>query len=281
MEKIKLIDLVTHRYVARLNKENRFARCKQCVFFDETSCDNCAMNLPNTVITKDNRIVLLAHCIKENRYYQCVSYADNDITIDNKKYYLIKSYIVNNNNKYSCKECAFLLSNGSCKLFDYENQNKIDNFTYKKCINNADNYIWIEADKFDLVKPQDIGKESVIKFNEEEMEEVRDKNLYSPSSTGVVDSKNVSTSKESKVSNNTTRRLTKEVTLKEARGWYNSYNKILRNFALHVFSETELKDVRTCMALIDIDTAKRLYRNAEKAVRDFVLSAFTEDELKK
>ena len=138
-----------------------------------------------------------------------------------------------------------------------------------------------KGDKVDLVKPQDIGKESVIKFNEEEdMEEVKDKDAQSHSSTGVVDSNSVSTSKESTASNNDRRKLIIDLSLKEARKWYNSHNPVFKDLALSVYSEAELKDARKCIALIDIETAKRLYRNAEKAVRDFLLSAFKEDELK-
>lgn len=271
MEKIKIIDLKTYRYVAKLHKGKLVNGCKNCVFFDEDCEGNCAMNAPNSVITKAEKRALFAHCIGENRYYKCVSCADDDITVDGDKYYLVKS-LVNSHIKFSCAGCDFM-NNGDCKLFVYRNQGRVSKYTYEKCKGNAVNYIWIAASKVDLIKPQDIGKESMIKFDEEDAQSIS-------STGGVVDSKSVSTPKESKASNNTTRTLTKEVTLKEARGWYNSHNEILRNFALYVFSEAELEDVRTCTSLIDIETAKRLYRNAEAAVREFILSAFTEDELK-
>lgn len=277
MEKIKLIDLTTLRYASKPNKGKLVNRCKNCIFFARDCEGNCAMNAPNTVLTKDEKEALLAHCSGENRYYKCVSGADDDIIINEDKYYLVKS-LVNSYNEFSCAGCAFL-NRGDCKLLAYENQDKISKSTYKKCRGNKVNYIWIAASKVDLVKPQDIGKESIIKFNEE-MKEVRDKDLYSHSSTGVVYSKSVSTPKEPKVSNDNTRKLIKDLNLEEARKWYNSMNPILKDLVLTVYSEAELEDVRMCTALIDIKTAKRLYRNAENVVRQFVLSAFTENELK-
>lgn len=276
MEKIKLIDLTTHRYVAKPNKGELVNGCKNCVFFDEDCEGNCAMNAPNTVITKDEKRALFAHCIGENRYYRWVSCADDDITIDGDKYYFIKS-LVNSHIESSCAGCAFRI-NGGCKLFDYRSQNKIDKSIYEKCRRNGGNYIWIEANKVDLVKPQDIGKESVIEFNKEEMEEVRDKNMYSPSSTGVVDSNTDDAPKEPNT--NIKRHIDVVLTLDEARSWYDSMNPILKDLAVRAFTPAELEDVRKCTMNVNIKTAKRLYRNAEKAVRDCVLSAFTEDELK-
>lgn len=276
MEKIKLIDLTTYRYVAKLNKGELVNGCKNCVFFDEDCEGNCAMNAPNTVITKDEKRALFAHCIGENRYYRCVSCADDDITIDGNKYYLVKS-LVNSNITYSCAGCAFL-NRGDCKLLDYKSQNKISKDIYEKCRRNETNYVWIEASRVDLVKPQDIGKESVIKFDREDMEEIRDKDLHSPSSTGVVDSNTDNTPKEPNI--NIKRHVDVVLTLDEARSWYNSMNPILKDLAVRAFTPAELEDVRKCTMDIGIKTAKRLYRNAEKAVRDFVLSAFTEEELK-
>ena len=276
MEKIKLIDLTTHRYVAKLHKGELVNGCKNCVFFDEDCEGNCAMNAPNTVITKAEKRALFAYCIGENRYYQCVSCADDDLTIDGDTYYLVKS-LVNGHTESSCEGCAFL-NRGDCRLFVYRNQGKVSKLTYEKCKGNAVNYIWIAANKVDLVKPQDIGKESVIKFNEEDMEELRDKDAYSPSSTGVVDSNTDDTPKEPNT--NTKRHIDVVLTLDEARNWYNSMNPILKDLAIRAFTPAELEDVRICSCPIDIKTAKRLYRNAEKAVRNFVLSAFTEDELK-
>ena len=275
MEKIKLIDLTTHRYVAKLNKGKLVNRCKNCVFFDEDCDGNCTMNAPNTVITKANKEVLLAHCIGENRYYQCVSCADDDITIDGDKYYLVKS-LVNIHIKFSCAGCAFM-NNGDCKLFVYRNQGKVSKCTYEKCKGNAVNYIWIAASKVDLIKPQDIGKESMIKFDKD-VEEVRDKDAYSTSSTGVVDSNTDDTPKEPNI--NIKRHIDVVLTLDEARSWYDSMNPILKDLAVRAFTPAELEDVRKCTMNVDIKTAKRLYRNAEKAVRDFVLSAFKEEELK-
>ena len=278
MEKIKLIVLTTYRYVAKPNKGKLVKGCKNCVFFDKDCEGNCAMNAPNTVITKDEKRALFAHCIGENKYYKCVSCADDDITIDGDKYYLIKS-LVNTYIESSCARCAFR-NRGDCKLLIYKNQGKVNRCTYEKCRGNGSNYIWIEADKVDLVKPQDIGKESVIKFNKEDMEELRDKDAYSPSSTGVVNLNTDATSKEQKgLDKYTTRRFTKEVTLEEARNWFHSNNEQLRDFAARIFTLAELEDVRRCTMNIDIKTAKRLYRNAENAVRDFVLSAFTKEEL--
>lgn len=278
MEKIKLIDLTTHRYVAKLHKGELVNGCKNCVFFDEDCEGNCAMNTTNSVITKAEKRALFAHCIGENRYYKCVSCADDDITINGDKYYLVKS-LVNSNLDFNCAGCAFL-NRGDCKLLTYENQGKVSKFTYEKCRRDAFNHIWIAASKVDLVKPQDIEKESMIKFNEEDVKELRDKDTYSTSSTGVVNSKSVSTPKEPKASNNDARKLIIDLSLEEARKWYNSVNPVLKDLALTVYSELELEDVRMCTALINIETAKRLYHNAEKAIRDFVLSAFTEDELK-
>ena len=198
------------------------------------------------------------------------------MTIDGDTYYLVKS-LVNGHTESSCEGCAFL-NRGDCRLFVYRNQGKVSKLTYEKCKGNAVNYIWIAANKVDLVKPQDIGKESVIKFNEEDMEELRDKDAYSPSSTGVVDSNTDDTPKEPNT--NTKRHIDVVLTLDEARNWYNSMNPILKDLAIRAFTPAELEDVRICSCPIDIKTAKRLYRNAEKAVRNFVLSAFTEDELK-
>lgn len=275
MEKIKLIDLTTHRYVAKPNKGELVNGCKNCVFFDEDCEGNCAMNAPNTVITKDEKRALFAHCIGENRYYKCVSCADDDITIDGDKYYLVKS-LVNGHTESSCKGCAFL-NRGDCRLFVYRNQGKVSKLIYEKCKGNAVNYIWIEASKVDLVKPQDIGKESIIKFNEEDIEELRDKDLYSHSSTGVVNSKTDAAPKEPNT--NIKRHIDVVLTLDEARSWYYSMNPILKDLAVRAFTPAELEDVRKCTMNIDIKTAKRLYHNAENAVRDFVLSAFTKEEL--
>lgn len=275
MEKIKLIDLTTHRYVAKPNKGELINGCKNCVFFDEDCEGNCAMNAPNTVITKDEKRALFAHCIGENRYYKCVSCADDDIIIDGDKYYLIKS-LVNTYIESSCAGCAFR-NRGTCKLLIYKNQGKVNRFTYEKCRRNGGNYIWIEASKVDLIKPQDIGKESVIKFNEEDMEEARDKDLYSHSSTGVVNPKTDAAPKEPNI--NIKRHIDVVLTLDEARSWYYSMNPILKDLAVRAFTPAELEDVRKCTMNIDIKTAKRLYRNAENAVRDFVLSAFTKEEL--
>lgn len=276
MEKIKLIDLTTHRYVAKLNKGELVNGCKNCVFFDKDCEGNCAMNAPNTVITKDEKRALFAHCIGENRYYRCVSCADDDITIDGDKYYLVKS-LVNSNIKFSCAGCAFI-NRGDCKLFVYRNQGKVSRFTYEKCRRNGGNYIWIEADKVDLIKPQDIGKESVIKFDREDMEELRDKDVHSPSSTGVVNPKTDAAPKE--LDTYRKRHIDIVLTLDEARNWYYSMNPILKDLAIRAFTPAELEDVRICSCPIDIKTAKRLHRNAENVVRQFVLSAFTEDELK-
>ena len=278
MEKIKLIDLTIHRYVAKLNKGELVNGCKNCVFFDEDCEGNCAMNAPNTVITKDEKRALFAHCIGENRYYKCVSCADDDIVIEGKKYYLIKHPDIFD--KYTCNSCrgCDFLNNGRCKVCDYKRQNKIDKIIYEKCKGNTVNYIWIEASRVDLIKPQDIGKESVIKFDKEDMEELRDKEPYSNSSTGVVDSNTDIAPKEPNT--NIKRHIDIILTLDEARNWYDSHNPILKDLASRVFTPAELEDVRVCSCPIDIKTAKRLYRNAEKSVRDFVLSAFTEDELK-
>lgn len=277
MGNIKLIDLTTYRYVAKPNKGELVNGCKNCVFFDEDCEGNCAMNAPNSVITKYEKRALFAHCIGENRYYKCVSCADDDITIDGDKYYFIKS-LVNSNIKYSCVGCAFLLNGGACKLFDYKSQNKIDKIIYEKCRNDKYNYIWIEASKVDLVKPQDIGKESVIKFNEEDMGKYRKEDKCAHSSTGVVDSNTDVTSKEPNT--DIKRHIDVVLTLDEARNWYDSHNPILKDLAVRAFTPAELEDVRICSCPIDIKTAKRLYRNAENVVRQFVLSAFTEDELK-
>lgn len=104
---------------------------------------------------------------------------------------------------------------------------------------------------------------------------------HDDSSTGVVNPSTDAAPKEPKgLDKYTTRRFTKEVTLEEARNWYNSHNELLRDFATRIFTPAELEDVRRCTMDIDIKTAKRLYRNAENAVRDFVLSAFSEEELK-
>ena len=278
MEKIKLIDLTTHRYVAKLNKGKLVNRCKNCVFFDEDCDGNCTMNAPNTVITKDEKRALFAHCIGENKYYQCVSCANDDIIIDNNKYYLIKHPDIFD--KYTCNSCrgCDFLNNGRCKICDYKRQNRIDKIIYEKCKNKKDNYIWIIADKVDLVKPQDIGKESVIKFNEEDMGKYRKEDKCAISSTGVVDSNTDATPKEPNI--NIERHVDVILTLDEARNWYDSHNAILKNLAVRAFTLAELEDVRTCSCPIDIKTAKRLYRNAENVVRQFVLSAFTEDELK-
>lgn len=277
MEKIKLIDLTTHRYVAKLNKGELVNGCKNCIFFAEDCEGNCAMNAPNSAITKDAKRALFAHCIGENRYYKCVSCADDDITINEDKYYLVKS-LVNNHNEFSCVGCAFLLNGGGCKLFDYKSQNKISRYIYEKCRCNGWDYIWIEADKVDLVKPQDIGKESMSKFNKKEIKEVKDKDVYSHPSTGVVDSNTDDTSKEPNI--DIKRHIDVVLTLDEARNWYDSHNPILKDLAVRAFTPAELEDVRICSCPIDIKTAKRLYRNAEDVVRQFVLSAFTEDELK-
>ena len=278
MEKIKLIDLTTHRYVAKLNKGELVNGCKNCVFFDEDCEGNCAMNAPNTVITKDEKRALFAHCIGENRYYKCVSCADDDIVIEGKKYYLIKYPDIFD--KYTCNSCrgCDFLNNGRCKVCDYKRQNKIDKIIYEKCKNKKDNYIWIEADKVDLVKPQDIEKGTIIKFDKADMEEVKDKDADSPSSTGVVNPNTDDTPKEPNT--NTKRHIDVVLTLDEARNWYYSLNPILKDLAVRAFTPAELEDVRKCTMDIGIKTAKRLYRNAEKAVRDFVLSAFTEEELK-
>lgn len=275
MEKIKLIDLTTHRYVSKPNKGELVNRCKDCIFFAKDCEDNCAMNAPNTVITEDAKVALLAHCIGENRYYKCVSCADNDITINGDKYYLVKS-LVNDHNELGCTGCAFL-NHGDCKLFIYKNKGKVSKYPYEKCKGNTVNYIWIAANKVDLVKPQDIGKESVIKFNED-MEEVRDKDVHLQSSTGVVDSNTNDTPKEPDTYRK--RHIDIILTLDEARNWYYSMNPVLKDLAVRAFTPAELEDVRICSCPIDIKTAKRLYRNAEKAVRQFVLSAFTEEELK-
>lgn len=278
MEKIKLIDLTTYRYVAKLNKGELVNGCKNCVFFDEDCEGNCAMNATNTVITKSEKGALLAHCIGENRYYECVSCADDDIIIDNKKYYLIKHPDIFD--KYTCNSCrgCDFINDSHCKLCDYKSQNKINKFIYEKCRIREDNYIWIAADKVDLVKPQDIRKESIIKFDKEDMEELRDKDAYSPSSTGVVNPKTDAAPKEPNT--DIKRHIDVVLTLDEARSWYDSMNPILKDLAVRAFTPVELEDVRICSCPIDIKTAKRLYRNAENAVRDFVLSAFTEDELK-
>ena len=276
MEKIKLIDLNILRYVSEPNKGELVNRCKNCIFFAKDCVGNCAMNAPNTVLTKDEKEALLAHCIGENRYYKCVSGAGDDIIVNGDKYYLVKS-LVNGHTTSSCKGCAFL-NHGDCKLFVYRNQGKVSKLAYEKCKSNTVNYIWIAATKVDLVKPQDIGKENVIKFNKEEMKEVRDKDLYSPSSTGVVNPNIDAAPKEPNT--NIKRHINIILTLDEARNWYDSHNPILKDLASIVFTPAELEDVRRCTMNVDIKTAKRLYRNAEKAVRDFVLSAFTEDELK-
>lgn len=284
MENIKLIDLSTYRYVAKLNKGELVNHCKDCIFFDENCKDNCAMNATNSVITKAEKKALLAHCIGENRYYKCVSCVDNDITIDGDKYYLVKS-LVNTHIKFSCAGCAFL-NRGDCNLLIYRNQGKVSKLTYEKCGDNADNYIWIAASKVDLIKPQDIEKESVIKFNKEDMEELKDKDKYSTSSTGVVNPSTDTVLKEPSndvprvTKADTKRTLTFELTLKEAREYYYSHNPVLKHIACRLFTPAELEDVRRCTINVDIETAKRLYRNAEKAVRDFVLSAFNEEELK-
>lgn len=276
MEKIKLIDLKTYRYVAKLHKGKLVNGCKNCVFFDEDCEGNCAMNATNSVITKADKEALLAHCIGGNRYYKCISCADDDITINGDKYYLVKS-LVNSHIKSSCAGCTFL-NRGDCKFFVYRNQGKVSKLDYEKCKGNAVNYIWIEANKVDLVKPQDIGKESMSKFNKKEMKEVRDKDTYSHSSTGVVDSNTDDTPKEPNI--NIERHMDVILTLDEARSWYDSMNPILKDLAVRAFTSAELEDVRTCSCPIDIKTAKRLYRNAENVVKQFVLSAFTEDELK-
>lgn len=278
MEKIKLIDLATYRYVAELNKEHEGARCEQCVFFDKDCDGDCAMNSLNTVISKSEKGALLAHCIGENRYYKCVSDPNDDIIIDNKKYYLVKHPDIFD--KYSCNSCrgCDFLNNGHCKVCDYKRQNKIDKIIYEKCKNKEDNYIWIEASRVDLIKPQDIGKESVIEFNEGDMKELKDKDAYSHSSTGVVDSNTDDTPKEPNA--NIKRHIDVVLTLDEARNWYDSHNPILKDLAVRAFTPAELEDVRKCTMDVDIKTAKRLYRNAENVVRQFVLSAFTEDELK-
>lgn len=276
MEKIKLIDLTTHRYVAKPNKGELVNGCKNCVFFDKDCEGNCAMNAPNTVITKDEKRALFAHCIGENRYYRCVSCAGDDITIDGNKYYLVKS-LVNSNIKFSCAGCAFI-NRGDCKLFVYRNQGKVSKAAYEKCKGNTVNYIWIAANKVNLIKPQDIGKESVIKFNEEDMGKYRKKDKYAIPSTGVVNPKTDAAPKELNI--NIKRHIDVVLTLDEARSWYDSMNPILKDLAVRAFTPAELEDVRKCTMNIDIKTAKRLYRNAEKAVRDFVLSAFTENELK-
>lgn len=276
MEKIKLIDLTILRYVSKPNKGELVNRCKDCIFFSKDCEGNCAMNAPNTVLTEDEKEALLAYCIGENRYYKCVSGADDDIIINGDKYYLVKS-LVNSHIKSSCAGCAFL-NRGDCKLLMYENQGKVSKSTYKKCRDNTVNYIWIAASKVDLVKPQDIGKESIIKFDKEDMEELRDKEPYSNSSTGVVDSNTDIAPKEPNT--NIKRHIDIILTLDEARNWYDSHNPILKDLASRVFTPAELEDVRKCTMNVDIKTAKRLYRNAEKVVRDFVLSAFTEDELK-
>lgn len=270
MEKIKLIDLTTHRYVAKLNKGELVNGCKNCVFFDEDCEGNCAMNATNTVITKAKKRALFAYCIGENKYYKCVSCADDDIIIDNKKYYLIKHPDIFD--KYTCNSCrgCDFLNNGYCKVCDYKRQNRIDKIIYEKCRNKKDNYIWIEADKVDLVKPQDIGKENVIKFNEEDAQSI--------SSTGVVNPNTDIAPKEP--DSYRKRHIDVVLTLDEARNWYYSMNPILKDLAIRAFTPAELEDVRKCTMNVDIKTAKRLYRNAEKAVRNFVLSAFIEDELK-
>ena len=274
MEKIKLIDLTTHRYVAKPNKGELVNGCKNCVFFDEDCEGNCAMNAPNTVITKDEKRALFAHCIGENKYYKCVSCADDDLTIDGDTYYLVKS-LVNDHIESSCEGCAFL-NRGDCRLFVYRNQGKVSKSAYEKCKGNAANYIWIASNKVDLIKPQDIGKESIIKFDED-MEELRDKDVHSHSSTGVVNPKTDAAPKEPNI--NIKRHIDVVLTLDEARSWYDSMNPILKDLAVRAFTPAELEDVRICSCPIDIKTAKRLYRNAESAVRQFVLSAFTKEEL--
>ena len=276
MEKIKLIDLTTHRYVAKLNQGKLVNRCKNCVFFDEDCEGNCAMNALNTAINKTEKEALLTHCIGENRYYKHVSCADDDITIDGNKYYLIKS-LNNSYIKFSCAGCVFI-NDGHCKLNDYKSQNKIDKIIYEKCRNDKYNYIWIEASKVDLIRPQDVKKESVIKFNEEDMGKYRKEDKYAISSTGVVDSNTNDTPKEPNT--NIKRHIDVVLTLDEARSWYDSHNPILKDLAVRAFTPAELEDIRKCTMDVDIKTAKRLYRNAEAAVREFVLSAFTEDELK-
>lgn len=279
MEKIKLIDLTTHRYVSRLNEGNQLVHCEQYVFFDETSYANCAMNAPNSVINVSDNEALFSHCTKENRYYQCVSSAKDDIVIEDKKYYLIKCVVDDDDIKFDCTGCAFL-DNIRCKLVDYRRQNIINKSVCKKCVNGRCNYIWIEASKVDLIKPQDIEKENVTKLDKEDMDKYEKDECAIPS-TGVEVPNNNGAPKERKTATDDTRRLTVDLGIEKARMWYKSMNSILKNLALKVYSKAELEDARVCTALIDIDTAKRLYRNVEKAVRDFVLTAFTEDELKR
>ena len=252
-----------------------YSTCIDCVFID-SNC-NCTLKQHTSGLNKQDEIDLFDMCMnnpkmhweKENKEAEIHNLTVGTTptmnigdTIKLGLYiYKLDECLPHPDNETKCNQCVFGIE-GRCCLRDDDNAFK----------DRADEIIAnCEREStaiYKVVKP--------IKAN------YSDDN----SSTGVV---NPSIDDAPKEPSNDTPRVTKadtkraltlELTLKEAREYYNSHNPILKDIACRLFTPAELEDVRRCTMNLDIKTAKRLYRNAENAVRDFVLSAFSEEELK-
>lgn len=246
-----------------------YSTCIDCVFID-SNC-NCTLKEHTSGLNKQDEINLLEMCMHNPKMHWKKENKEAEIhnltvgatptmnigdTIELGVYtYKLDECLPHPDNESKCNQCVFGIE-GCCCLRDDDNTLK---YRADELIANCERE---STAIYKIVKP--------IKAN------------YSDgnSSTGVVNPSIDDTSKEPKgLDKYTTRRFTKEVTLEEARNWYNSHNELLRDFATRIFTPAELEDVRICSCPIDIETAKRLYRNAENAVRDFVLSAFSKEEL--
>lgn len=164
-------------------------------------------------------------------------------------------------NNSDCDVCVFY-NKGRCSLRNHDTNMSVEeeNKMFKMCRDSLRKH-WEKVDN-----------------KEEDVSHISSTGVVNPSTNAAPKEPSNDAPRVTKA--DTKRALTLELTLEEAREYYNSHNPILKDIACRLFTPDELEDVRRCIMYVDIETAKRLYRNAEKAVRDFVLSAFSEEELK-
>lgn len=194
------------------------------------------------------------------------------IKINKEEFNLVKT----DNSAISCSVCVFGKED-KCKLIyhqtdiDAEEENEM----FRICQLDIQTHWEKVRDINDISEKEDDSEAEKYADSFFEPHEKEDKHANISSTGGESPVNN--TPRVTKA--DTKRSINIELTLKEAREYYDSHNPILKDIACRLFTPAELEDVRRCTMNIDLKTAKRLYRNAENVARDFVLSAFSKEEL--